>query len=49
MTGIDAEGADLRREGEVARLDFATRIDDADAARRELIRLAKEARAKAAA
>jgi putative heme iron utilization protein len=48
MTGIDCEGADLRREGEVARLDFAGRIEDAEAARRELIRLVKEARAKAA-
>lgn len=46
MTGIDAEGADLRREGEVARLEFSTRIEDADAARRELVRLVKEARAK---
>lgn len=46
MTGIDAEGADLRRDGEVARLEFPTRIDDADAARRELVRLVKEARAK---
>jgi putative heme iron utilization protein len=48
MTGIDAEGADLRREGEVARLDFGTRIADAEAARRELVRLVKEARAKPA-
>jgi putative heme iron utilization protein len=45
MTGIDAEGADLRRDGEVARLDFGTRIEDAEAARRELVRLVKEARA----
>lgn len=46
MTGIDNEGADLRREGEVARLEFSTRIEDAEAARRELVRLVKEARAK---
>ncbi len=46
MTGIDAEGADLRREGETARLEFSTRIEDADQARRELVRLVKEARAK---
>jgi putative heme iron utilization protein len=48
MTGIDAEGADLRRDGEVARLEFAARIEDAEAARRELVRLVKEARAKPA-
>ena len=46
MTGIDAEGCDLRREGEVARLDFTTRIEDAEAARRELVRLVKDARGK---
>lgn len=46
MTGIDAEGCDLRREGEVARLDFSTRIEDAEAARRELVRLVKDARGK---
>ncbi len=46
MTGIDPEGADLRHEGEVARLEFSTRIEDAEAARRELVRLVKEARAK---
>ncbi|MBM3533574.1 MAG: DUF2470 domain-containing protein [Alphaproteobacteria bacterium] len=48
MTGVDAEGADLKREGEVARLDFAARIEDAAAARRELVRLVKEARSKTA-
>lgn len=48
MTGIDAEGADLRRDGEVARLEFAARIEDAEAARRELVRLAKDARSKPA-
>ena len=46
MTGVDAEGCDLRRDGEVARLDFSTRIEDAEAARRELVRLVKDARAK---
>ena len=46
MTGIDAEGCDLRREGEVARLDFSNRIEDAEAARRELVRLVKDARGK---
>ncbi len=46
MTGIDADGCDLRREGETARLDFETRIEDAEAARRELVRLVKQARSK---
>jgi len=44
MTGIDAEGCDLRREGEVARLDFAAPVDGPDAARAELVRLVKAAR-----
>jgi len=48
MSGIDAEGADLRREGEVARLEFSIRVEDAEAARRELVRLVKEARSKEA-
>mgnify|MGYP003351592982 CR=1 FL=1 len=46
MTGIDAAGADLRRQGEVARIEFSTRVEDPDAARRELVRLVKEARRK---
>lgn len=44
MTGIDADGADLRLEGRVARLDFAQSVDDAEAARAELVRLARAAR-----
>lgn len=44
MTGIDAEGADLRREGRVARLGFASAVADAEAARAELVRLARQAR-----
>jgi putative heme iron utilization protein len=44
MTGIDAEGADLRREGRVARLDFAGPVADAEAARAELVRLVRQAR-----
>ncbi|MSO71956.1 MAG: DUF2470 domain-containing protein [Alphaproteobacteria bacterium] len=44
MTGIDAEGADLRREGRVARLDFAQPATDAEAARAELVRLVRQAR-----
>ena len=44
MTGCDAEGADLRRGGAVARLDFARPIRDAEGARAELVRLVKAAR-----
>lgn len=44
MTGIDTEGCDLRREGEVARLDFAAAVDGPDSARAELVRLVKAAR-----
>jgi putative heme iron utilization protein len=45
MTGVDPEGADLRRGGEVARLDFDRRATTAEAARVELVRLVKRARA----
>jgi heme iron utilization protein len=48
MTGIDAEGIDLRAGANVARLDFATDVRDAKAARTELVRLVQEARARAA-
>jgi putative heme iron utilization protein len=46
MTGVDPEGIDLRREGEVARLPFARPVLDAEAARAELVRLVKHARAQ---
>lgn len=50
MTGVDAEGCDLRLSGSmtggrVARLSFQKRVTDADQARAELVRLAKQARA----
>jgi putative heme iron utilization protein len=45
LTGVDPEGADLRRGGEVARLPFAKRATDAEKARVELVRLVKRARA----
>ncbi len=44
MTGVDAEGADLRLGGRVARLPFDKPIADADGARVELVRLVKRAR-----
>jgi len=44
MTGIDPEGIDLRRDGERARLDFATPILTPAAARRVLVALAEAAR-----
>jgi putative heme iron utilization protein len=47
MTGVDPEGADLRRGGEVARLAFARRATTAESARAELVRLVTAARAAA--
>jgi hypothetical protein len=44
LTGVDPEGADLRRGGEVARLDFSRPVRDAESARAELVRAVKEAR-----
>jgi putative heme iron utilization protein len=44
LTGVDPEGADLRRGGAVGRLDFARPVADAEGARAELVRLAKAAR-----
>jgi putative heme iron utilization protein len=41
MTGIDPEGADFRRAGEIARVAFAIDVRDAGAARSELVRLAR--------
>ncbi len=45
MTGIDAEGCDLRRAGRTLRLPFGRPVDDAEQARAELVRLVKTARA----
>lgn len=44
MTGVDPEGADLRRGGEVARLAFDQPVHDAAQARAELVNLVKRAR-----
>jgi hypothetical protein len=44
LTGVDAEGADLRLGGAVARLDFVKPVTDAEEARVELVRLVKRAR-----
>jgi len=44
MTGVDPEGADLRRDGDVARLSFDKPVSDAESARVELVRLVKRAR-----
>jgi putative heme iron utilization protein len=49
MTGIDAEGIDLRRKGEVARLAFDAPLSDAAEARRVLVGLVAKARAADAA
>lgn len=47
MTGIDANGCDLRLAGSVARLDFPAPVADADEARKTLVALVKQARAAA--
>ena len=44
MTGCDGEGGDLRRGGEVLRLEFSHPALDGDSVRRELIVLAQSAR-----
>lgn len=49
LTGVDPEGADLRRGGEVARLPFDQPAHDAEVARGELVRLVKRARGAEAA
>jgi putative heme iron utilization protein len=46
LAGVDPEGVDLRRGGSVARLDFGSIATDAAAARAELVRLVKVARAE---
>lgn len=43
MTGIDAEGIDLRQDGQVARLAFETPLSAADQARKALISLVDRA------
>lgn len=49
MTGVDRDGVDLRAGGKVARLEFAEPVADANGARKALIALVQQARAKAAA
>ncbi len=46
MTGCDGEGCDLRRGGEVLRLDFEAPVHDADSLRRRLVELTHKARGK---
>ncbi len=46
LTGVDAEGADLRRGADTARLDFAHSVTTPEEARRELVRLAEAARGR---
>ena len=48
MTGIDAEGCDLRLGGETARLDFPEPVADPESARAALVRLVRQARGGAA-
>ncbi len=46
MTGVDPDGADLRRGGKIGRIHFAKPALNAEAARVELVRLVKQARKK---
>lgn len=46
MTGIDADGCDLWRDGELTRLDFPAPISTRKEARETLVRLAEEARGR---
>lgn len=48
MTGIDAEGCDLRLGGETARLDFPKPVADPESARAALVRQVRQARGGAA-
>jgi putative heme iron utilization protein len=49
MTGCDREGVDLRLGGQVARLSFAEPVANASDARKALVALVQQARAKGAA
>jgi putative heme iron utilization protein len=44
LTGVDREGADLRRGGDVARLDFPAPVSDLDAVRQTFVALAQSAK-----
>jgi putative heme iron utilization protein len=44
LTGVDREGADLRRGGLVARLDFPSLVADLDAVRQSFVALAQSAK-----
>jgi hypothetical protein len=46
ITGIDAEGVDLRREGTIARVEFSARADSAETVMREIDNLHGSAKAK---
>jgi putative heme iron utilization protein len=45
MIGIDCDGLDVRADGEVLRIEFASAVKDAGEARTELVRLAQASRA----
>jgi len=44
MTGVDPEGADLRRGGERARIPFPVKVEDAAGCRQALVGLTRAAR-----
>lgn len=45
MLTVDADGFDVLADGRIVRFEFEAEVTDADAARRELVRLAQAARA----
>ena len=45
MTGIDCDGFDLCADGQTLRLEFSQPVIDAESARAELVKMAREARA----
>lgn len=45
MVGIDCDGLDIRADGKLVRIEFDAEVKDANAARSELIRLARSSRA----
>lgn len=48
MIGVDPEGADFRRGGQLGRVTFEKPVQDPESCRRELVRLTRKARAMAA-
>ena len=45
MVGIDCDGLDIRADGQLLRIEFDAEVEDAGAARAELVKLARASRA----